>query len=160
MMYLIDRHEIAAAMNFRKYPVLSINMENRPYDESDYAVGCRVRVAWDHKDPRYAGMATHGNLYCENGKLAISGEGAMLSASFGYSDVMEMLQEANAPVVHKGDLVVVVMDVPSKKTCMVRMMRVSPRIDIHCMTVAHLEDINDAEEIKEIKREFKRMLNS
>lgn len=76
MKYLTDRREIAEAINFGKYPVLTLNRENRPYakerPDSDYATGCRVRVAWDHKDPRYAGMTTHGNLYIENGKLKIS----------------------------------------------------------------------------------------
>lgn len=45
MKYLTDRHEIATAINFGKYPVLYINYENRPYESSSYAVGCRVHVA-------------------------------------------------------------------------------------------------------------------
>lgn len=158
MMFLTDRQEIAAAMNFGEYPVLTINLENRPYGGNEYARGCRVRVAWDSKERRYAGMTTHGVLYIENGRLAISGEGACLSASFGYSDVMEMAAEANTPVVHKGQVVVVVMEIPSTKTCMVRMMRISSRIDIHCQTVCSLEDLN-AEEAEEIRRNFRSVLN-
>ena len=158
MMYLTNRQEIATAMNFGQYPVLTINLENRPYEDSDYARGCRVRVAWDHSERRYAGMTTHGVLYIENGRLEISGEGAMLSASFGYRDVMEMAAEANVPVVHKGQVVVVVMELPSKETCMVRVMKVSPRINIHCQTVCHLEDLN-AEEAAEIRQNFQRVLN-
>ena len=158
MMYLTDRHEIAAAMNFGKYPVLTINLDNRPFEDSRYAKGCRVRVAWDHKDSRYAGMTTHGNLFLdEDGKLKIGGDGAMLKASFGYSDVMKMAAEANVPVVHKGQGVVVVMDIPSTKTCLVRMMKVSDRINIHCQTVATLEDIDD-ESAAEIRKMFKRMM--
>ena len=159
MMYLTNRQEIAAAMNFGLYPVLSINLENRLFEDSCYARGCRVKVAWDHKDSRYAGMTTHGNLFLdEDGKLKISGDGAMLSASFGYSDVMKMAAEANVPVVHKGQGVVVVMDMPSKKTCVVRMMKVSPRIDIHCQVVCHLEDVSHDEAV-EIRRGLKRVIN-
>lgn len=158
MMYLTDRQEIAAAMNFGEYPVLTINLENRPYEGSDYARGCRVRVAWDSKERRYAGMTTHGELFIENGRLQISGEGACLSASFGYSDVMRMAAEANVPVVHKGQVVVVVMEIPSTKTCMVRMMRISSRIDIHCQTVCHLEEINP-EEAAEIRRHLQSIIN-
>lgn len=146
MRFLTDRTEIAEAMNFGKYPVLVLNRENRPMadvvPESDYAVGCRVKVAWDNKDPRYEGMTTHGELYIENGKLHISGEGACLKAGFGYSDVIKMAAEANVPIIHKGQTVVVVEDYPSKKHCTVRLMKVSDRIDIHCSRVASLEDID------------------
>lgn len=159
MMYLTDRHEIASAMNFGKYPVLRINMENRPFEGSRYAKGCRVRVAWDSKDRRYEGMTTHGELFLDDdGKLGITGEGACLRASFGYSDVMRMAEEANTPVVHKGQPVVVVMEIPSTKTCLVRMMKVESRIDIHCQTVCNLEDIDD-ESKEEIRRGFKQILN-
>ena len=159
MMYMTNRQEIACAMNFGKYPVLTINLENRPFEDSNYAKGCRVRVAWDHKDRRYEGMTTHGELFLdEDGKLKISGEGSMLSASFGYHDVMKMAAEANVPVVHKGQLVVVVMEIPSTKTCVVRMMKVAPRIDIYCQVVCHLDDVSD-EEAAEIRKEFQRMLN-
>lgn len=142
MKFLTDRQEIAMAINFGKYPVLSIDRDNRPYESSDYAKGCRTRVAWDHSNPRYAGMTTHGNLYYENGKYAISSEGGMLTASFGYSDVMRMVTEANAVVVHKGQTVVVVENWSTQKMCRVRVMKVSDRIDTQCMTVATLEDID------------------
>ena len=147
MKYLTDRTEIAEAINFGKYPVLTLNRENRPNadicPDSDYATGCRVRVAWDRKEPRYAGMTTHGEIYIDKGKIKISGEGACLSSSFGYTDVMEMAAEANTPIVHAGQTVVVVEDFPSRKSCTVRMMKVSDRIDIHCMTVASLHDIEE-----------------
>lgn len=158
MMYLTNRNEIAAAMNFGEYPVLTINLENRPYEGSDYARGCRVRVAWDSSERRYAGMTTHGNLYIENGRFEISSEGACLSASFGYRDVMEMAAEANVPVVHRGQVVVVIMEIPSRQTCMVHMMRVSERINIHCSTVCHLEEINE-EGAAEIRQNLRRILN-
>ena len=147
MKYLKDRQEIAKAINFGKYPVLTLNRENRPFKnerpESDYAIGCRVRVAWDHKDPRYAGMTTHGVLYIERDKLKISGEGAFLSASFGYYDVMRMAAEANTPIVHKGQKVVVIEEWPSLKQCTVRIMQVADYVDTQCMVVTSLNDIDE-----------------
>lgn len=147
MKYLTDRQEIAEAINFGKYPVLTLNRENQPYKKdypgSDYAIGCRVRVAWDHKNPRYTGMTTHGALYIEDGKLKISGEGACLSASFGYYDVMRMAAEANVPIVHAGQKVVVVEEWPSVKKCTVRIMQVSDRVDTQCMVAASLKDIEE-----------------
>lgn len=152
--YLNHREEIAYAMNFGKFPVLGLNRENRPYEDDDYCIGDKCRVAWDREESRYEGMTTHGHLYMENGKYAISNSAACLSASFGYSDVMENLEEAKAQVVHRGQLVVVVESFPTKTTCTVAVMKVSDRIDIHCMTVARLERLSD-EEVAEWNKEFK-----
>ena len=143
-MYITDRKEIGKAINFGKYPVLFINRENRPYPEyvGDYSIGCKVRVAYDHG---YEGMTTRGNLFFsnENGKdeLAISSRGSMLKASFGRSDVLNAVEWAQSPVVQKGQTVVVVEDWPSKGRCTVRMMKVPDRIDVHCITVAVLQDL-------------------
>lgn len=157
MMYLTDRTKIAAAINFGEFPVLSINIENRPFEGSNYAKGCRVRVAWDN--PEYKGMTTHGELFMEDdGRLGITGEGAMLTASFGYRDVMKMAAEANVPIIHKGQTVVVVMDIPSITTCLVRVMRVPDRIDARCQVVAYLED-PDNELEKEVAKTLRRIIH-
>ena len=120
MKYLTDRTEIGKAINFGKHPVLFINRENRPYPDfgGDYSIGCKVRVAYDN------GM-----------------EGMTLKASFGRSDVLDMVEWAQAPVVRKGQTVVVVEDWPSEGKCSVRLMKVPDRIDVHCQTVAVLQDI-------------------
>lgn len=60
-------------------------------------------------------------------------------------------------MVHKGQTVVVVMEVPSIPSCMVRVMRVSDRIDIHCQVVAHLDDLN-AEQEAEVKNTLRRII--
>lgn len=143
-MYITDRKEIGKAINFGKYPVLFINRENRPYPEyvGDYSIGCKVRVAYDHGP---SGITTRGNLFFsnENGRdeLAISSKGSMLKASFGRSDVLDMVEWAQAPVVHKGQTVVVVEDWPSEGRCTVRLMRVPDQIDVNCITVAVLQDL-------------------
>lgn len=144
MKMLTDRKEIAKAMNFGKYPVLVLDMENHcGFENTDFCEGQKVRVAWDSADKRYEGMTTEGNIYMEDGKIAISNNASMLKADWGYHDVISDAEWANAPVVHKGQTVIVIMDWKSVKRCAVRMMKVSERIDIHCMTVAHLEDIED-----------------
>ncbi len=129
--YLTDRHEIAYAINFGKFPVLTLNRENNPYKdiapESDYCIGCKCRVAWDSKEPRYEGMTTHGKVYLENGRYAISGSGACLKASFGYTDVINMVEKAHAPVVHKGQTIILVEDFPSLKVCVVKVFNVSKK---------------------------------
>lgn len=147
--YLTDRQEIAYAMNFGKFPVLTLNRENNPYkdiaSDSDYCIGCKCKVAWDMKEPRYEGMTTYGHVYLENGRYAISGSGACLHASFGYTDVIDMVEKAHAPIVHKGQTVILIEDFPTEKRCFVRVFNVSKRIDIHCSTVATLEKLTEEE---------------
>jgi len=147
MKYLTSRYEIASAMNFGRHPVLYIDMENRPYakdspgSESDFSVGCNLRVAWDDPRSRYADMTSEGYLYHSDGKLKIGGRATCLSDSFGRSDVIGMWQRANTPLIHCGDTVVVVEDYPGQGVCKVRMMRMPDKFDKFCQTMAVLEDI-------------------
>ena len=64
MRYLKHREQIATAINFGKYPVLRLDLSNRPAQsyapDSDFCVGDRVRVAWDK--PGYEGMTTRGTF--------------------------------------------------------------------------------------------------
>lgn len=147
MKILTERKEIAKAINFGKYPVLVLDMDNhKGYEkynpDTKFCEGQRVRVAWDRSD--YEGMTSNGSIMMgDDGTIYISGRCAILQADFGYSDVMEDATWANAPVIHKGQRVVVIMDWSKEKRCMVRMMKVSDRIDIHCQRVATLEDIDE-----------------
>lgn len=145
MKYLTERTEIAKAMNFGKHPCLYINMEDTKYEDSDYCRGCRVRVHWDSTDPRYKDMYSTGTLYHIDGKLKISGDATCLHADFGRSDVIGMYHQANTPMIHKGDTVVVVQDWPKQRMCKVRMMKMPNRIDKFCQTLAVLEDIEEDE---------------
>lgn len=142
MKILTERTEIAKAMNFGKYPILRINMEDHAgFDTTEYCVGEKVRVAYESR--RYGEMYTRGEIYIEKGKVAISGNATCIHSDFGYSDVMEMAEWSNTPIVRAGQEVVVVHYYPSSKICIVRMMRVGDRVDPHCMTVAVLEEIEE-----------------
>lgn len=143
MKYLTERTEIAKAMNFGKYPVLYIDMDAKKYEGSDYCQGCRVRVHWDSPDTRYKDMYSTGNLYYCDGRFAISGDATCLSADFGRGDVIGMYQQANTPMIHKGDTVVMVMDFPKSRMCKVAMMKMPNRINKFCQTLAVLEEIEE-----------------
>jgi len=143
MKYLTDRQEIARAINFGKHPVLILNMENRPFEESDYARGCNVRIAWDDPNREYEGMTSRGTVIHTEGKIQISGHGTMLKADFGREDVLEMVEWANTPLIHKGDTVVLVQDWPSKKMCTVQLMKMPNNFDKHCMVMATLAPVEE-----------------
>lgn len=143
MKYLTERTEIAKAMNFGKYPVLYIDMDAKKYEGSDYCQGCRVRVHWDSPDTRYKDMYSTGNLYYCDGKFKISGDATCLHADFGRSDVIGMYQQANTPMIHKGDTVVVVMDFSKSRMCKVAMMKMPDRINKFCQTLAVLTEMEE-----------------
>lgn len=143
MKYLTERTEIAKAMNFGKYPVLYIDMDAKKYEGSDYCQGCRVRVHWGSQTERYKDMYSTGNLYYCDGKFAISNDATCLSADFGRGDVIGMYQQANTPMIHKGDTVVIVMDFSKQKMCKVALMKMPDRIDKFCQTLAVLKEMED-----------------
>lgn len=86
----------------------------------------------------------------EEGKYHLSSHGCCLSANFTVHDFIEDIENANTPLVHKEQIVAVAHYSKSNGVKFLRMMKVSPRIDTQCMTVATLEDLND-EEMKEVR---------
>ncbi len=143
MRYLMKREQIGEAMNFGKYPVLRLDLDNKPAKsyapESDFCKGDRVRVAWDK--PGYKGMTTRGNVYFSDGKYAIDQGCTTLKNSFGRHDIIEDYEWSYAPLVHAGQEVVLIIDSPEAETCAVVLMKVSENINIHCSTVCFLEEL-------------------
>ena len=141
MKYLKDRTEIAYAMNFGKYPVVKINMEESKDGYDNMYVGDLVKVMTPtatHPD-----LYATGQLYCTNGKYEVMTDAVVLEAGFGYCSVMENLSIAQAPVFKAGETVIVVEDYPISKRCKVRVMRVSQKVNPHVYPCATLEDVED-----------------
>lgn len=141
MKLLTDRQEIALALNFGKYPVLYIDRDNRKYDSSDFAIGSKCKVSWDHKDPRYKDMSCRCEIAFSEGKYEFLQGGSCLHSEFGRQDVLEMVEWANVPTIHCGQEVIVVEDHSKGRMCYVKLMKVSERKNIHCMTVTTLEEV-------------------
>ena len=137
---MTDRHEIAQAMNFGRYPVLHINMETPLKGYEGYFHGDKV-VVLDPR-PNYPDHQERGNLYFCEGSFEVSSHGACLHADFGYHDVMEMLEWAQAPHISAGQTVVIVCDYPEARKCSVRMMKVSAvrSFTTPCCELMELED--------------------
>ncbi len=151
MKFLTDRQEIAMAMNFDKYPVLYIDRDTKPYDKPerpcDFCKGSKCKLDWEHKDPRYAGMTARCELQYSEGRYSLSQGGCCLHNDFGRHDVLEMVEWARVPTLRCGQIVIVVEDFTQQKLCKVRVMKVSDKKDIHCQTVAKLEDVDEAVKI-------------
>lgn len=149
MKYLTERTEIAKAMNFGKYPVLFIDRDNRPYDtpdhRSDFCVGSKCRLDWEHSNPRYADMTARCELYYSDSRYHLSQGAGCLHADFGRRDVLEMVEWARVPLVRCGQIVVVVEDFSLQKICRVRMMKIANHKNLNCSTVTSLHDIEENE---------------
>ncbi len=111
---IMNRTEIAKAINFGEYPVLTIDLADR--DEYGL-VGCKVRIdnGYFKSGERYFVNATL-RVYSDEKYLTLSGENVYLKASYGYSDVKRMLEWANAPVI-KPDQEVLIVITDSKNKC-------------------------------------------
>lgn len=147
---LTERTEMAKAINFGKYPVLSIDLDNQPYKEDleragrkeSYIVGCKCRVDWGRTD-RFKGMSSRCTLVMENDVYKLTSGGACLKASYGMSDFLEDIENASTPLVHKGETVAVAHYSKELGVKFVRLMRVGDRIDPNCITVVTLEEITE-----------------
>lgn len=141
--YLTDRHEIAMAMNFGKHPVLRINMETPKAGYDTLYYGDQVEVMTPTHG--YPDSRERGNLYYCEGRFSISSNAAFLDSSFGYRDVIESLEWAQAPKLHAGETVVVIEDWPIARRCAVHMMKLPDRISKFTTPCCTLEEIDKEE---------------
>ncbi len=142
MKYLTDRQEIAKAMNFGKYPVIRIDVET-PESEGVFR-GDLVKVA--APSARYPDNYIRGRVTKfddEGDRYVIMPDAVCLKSSFGYSDVVEMLGYAQAPMLHAGEEVVLIEDAPKQRAARVRMMRVSDSVRDFVFPACYLEDWGD-----------------
>lgn len=140
MKIMTDRHEIAQALNFGKYPVVRINVETPKAGWDDVFMGDLVRVA--SPSEKYPDSYIRGRVmkYPDSSGYAIMPDTVCLHDDFGYEDVIKMLRYAQAPMLHAGETVVVIEDAPKQRAARVRLMRVSSHIKDFVYPTCYLED--------------------
>ena len=139
MKYLTDRQEIAQAMNFGKYPVIRIDVETPVRDGVLQGDAVKVAAPNDRYPDNY--ICGHVMKFDDDDRYVIMPENVCLKAYFGYSDVVRMLGYAKAPMLHAGEVVVLIEDAPKLKTARVRMMRVSDSVRDFAFPTCYLEDL-------------------
>lgn len=148
MKYITDRKEIAKFMNSGNYPVVQLEIGKCVDGYENLFHGSSVNVACTTK--------THGvlNAHCEltferteenvfPNKIELTSGGCCLKSSFGYNDIMDMMKWANVPTLEAGQEVVVILNNSEYNACLVTLYKMSDRVDLHCMVVATLEEINE-----------------
>jgi len=92
--YICNSHEI---------PVLSADAD-LPQEFSDYKEFKTVSVKYNWRGKE---SVKYGTLSWESGKWRIHGSSCCISASFGMSDILELINNAQAPVIEKDQIVAV-----------------------------------------------------
>ena len=146
MKQLTERTQIAKAINFGKYQVLTIDLANEIVmcGEVIGYRGCNVRVKWQSRTTGET-LYLHSTLdyYIEEQKLVISNWDACLKAGFGYSDLMEMVEFANAPILDTNqEVVLVVHNSRTKKALAPMIIKTSSRKDINSQEPLSFEEKN------------------
>lgn len=144
------RQGFAYICNSMRFSVLKADMDSVDSDKASdgYKTFGKVRVVWSHRGNEIHSV---GELEVENGKWSIGGWGCTLKSRFGFSDMVESVEEANLPVIRKDDVVAVAMISKQCDFVWLSLYRVG-KIDPHCMKMADLKPLTD-EEMQEIKKD-------
>lgn len=142
MKRLTERTDIAQAINFKKYPVLHIDLADR----DEYGIkGCKCSIdngKFSDGTPYYVRATCRA--YNDERKLTFHSGGTYLSSSFSYFDMEEMLEYANAPVIRPGEPVVVVLTDSEKKVAYAPMVvELDSRVSPHCMNPLRFSETID-----------------
>lgn len=141
MKLLRERQEIAMAINFRKYPVLKIDLA----DADNYGLkGCKVSIAagtFSNGLPR----TVHAELrvYNDEKKLTTTFYGTMISNSFGYGDYTKIIENAQAPLIGPDqDVVIAIYDSRYKTAFAPMIVHTGNRVDPTCSTPLTFEPVD------------------
>lgn len=133
MRALRERIEIAKAINGHKMPVIVIDLA----DADKYGLKSKEVLidngTFSDGFPYY--IRTELRAYRDEDKFKFSSGGTCISASFGYSDIKEMLDYRNAPIVKTDeDVIVSIIDSNKKKAYYPIVLHTGKRINAHCST--------------------------
>ena len=145
----------AYVCNSGEVTVLKADLDKKQEYE-EYKTFGKARVTWNYRGHEtfstceLAYNACHGEPYWE-----LTSWGCCLSASFGLHDALELIDDSQAPVVRKGEVIAIASY--STKSAMLRLYKIE-HVDIHCQCVAKLIPLSD-EEMEEVKKNINKWLN-
>ena len=149
---LTERTQMARAINFGKYPVLSIDLANTIEmfkGEVCGFRGCPIRVPWDYQGETYYERCQL-KYFKDTKKFYISNSGCCIKNSFGYSDIEEMTEYANAPILDKNqEFVLVIYNSKKRSYFNPIILKTSNYKDIHCSSVLSIDFTIELEEAKD-----------
>lgn len=145
MKILRDRQEMAMAMNFGKYPVVEIDLADR----DEYGLVSKpVRIDnGTFKDGLPYWIESEIRIFRDEKKIVFRGFGSCLKSSFGYSDIANMVRNANAPLIGKDTEFVLWVHNSETGDCFYPViLKTGARVNPHCTTVMSLCDEDKKDE--------------
>lgn len=138
MKFLENRTEIAKAINFKKYPVIRIDVS----ETDDYGiVGTKVLIdngTFRTGEPYYVRATIRA--YSDEGYLKFHSYGTCLKAEFTYLDMEKILSYANVPVIKAGqEILVCLVDSVKRVAYKPVVLKTGDRIGPHCASPLELE---------------------
>ena len=138
--------------NSTRFAVLMADKDMPQEYGEEYQTFGQVRVIKTYKDG--SETAITGTLELDNGKWKIGCGGVGIHAGFGFSDAMELVNNANMPIVRKDDVVAIAQF--SKKESFISLMLYKiGNVDPHCTTVTSLTPLSD-EEMEQVMKDAER----
>lgn len=136
--FYTDRTEIAKAINGRKMPVVTIDL----VEADEYGLKSEpVVIDFGTFDDGFPWMKKAKiRMYADEKKFTFSAGGACITNDFGYSDVMDMLEVRNAPVIKPDEDVLIVVKDSVNRECYIFELHTTKRVNKHCSTPLGFED--------------------
>lgn len=109
MIRVTNRNELGKTLNFGKYPVLTIDLAD---SDEHGMVGskCRIDMGTFQDGSKFYERA-QVRAFKDEKKLTFKAGGCVLSADFGYSDLMSDVEYATAPIIEpESEFVIVIHD--------------------------------------------------
>lgn len=138
MKRLTERTEIASAINFRKYPVIKIDIAKR----NEYGIeGTKVLIdngTFRSGEPYYIKATL--TAYRDEKTLTFHAGATCLHASFTYSDMEEMLEYSNAPIVKADqDILICLINSETREAYAPVILHTGKEVSAFCTTPLTLE---------------------
>ena len=136
---LVERTDIAKALNFGKYPVLTYDLDEKKGSKA-------VVISKSH---RYGDMRKHCSLQMgyqkeNDGKLWLMAHGTMVSAHVDVHDYIEMAEYANAPIIESDQEVAILCYSKKANVSFVQILK-SGRVSADYSTATVFEVIKEGE---------------
>lgn len=138
----------AYVCNSGEFPVIEVDL-TLPQEYETYFLYGKVRLAWEHRGHELYQTCTVAHN-TEDGKdeWELTSGGACLSGSFTYGDAINLMKNAQLPIVRKNQVVAVITH--NASYAFISLVKVT-RVDINCTTNAVLEPLSDEEMAEFVK---------
>ena len=138
MKYLTERTEIAKAINGRKLPVVTVDLTKA----DEYGIVSEPVVIDNGTFDDGFPYMIHSEIRCYSDakKFTFSSGGFGIHSGFGYSDVMEMMEYRNAPIIKADSDVILVIKNSKERHCYIVVLHTSKKISEFCSTPLTFED--------------------